>query len=149
YEKKYSTENGLQYELHCHDQYEINYILDGDVVFLMEGMEYRLPKNSVLLVAPHKFHGLYILSVHPYIRYQIQFYEYLIKYEDEKLLLLIYSKYNVMFCNADNLQIDHYMVAIDDCQILDRWILDIAIRSLLISILAQLNAISASAIYGE
>ncbi|MBO8463513.1 MAG: helix-turn-helix transcriptional regulator [Firmicutes bacterium] len=149
YEKKYSTENGLQYELHCHDQYEINYILDGDVVFLMEGMEYRPPKNSVLLVAPHKFHGLYTLSDRPYIRYQIHFYEDLLKDEEEKLLLLPFSKDNVMFCNADNFHLDHYMEAIDDCQILDSWILDIAIRSRLISILAQLNAISASAISGE
>ena len=149
YEKKYSTENGLQYELHCHDQYEINYILDGDVVFLMEGMEFRPPKNSVLLIAPNKFHGLYTLSDRPYIRYQIHFYPDLLNSDEEQLLLLPFSKDNVMFCNADRFHLDHYMEAIDDCQILDSWLLNIAIRSRLISILTQLNAISASAISGQ
>lgn len=148
YEKKYSTENGLQYELHCHDQYEINYILGGDVVFLMEGMEFRPQPNSVLLIAPHKFHGLYTFSERPYIRYQIHFYPDVLTEEEQQLLLLPFNKENVMFCNADRFHLDHYMEAIDDCQILDSLLLDIAIRSRLVSLLSQLNAISASAING-
>ena len=43
------------FDLHCHSMYEIVYFEDGDIVYLIEGKEYRPKPYSVLLIGPNVF----------------------------------------------------------------------------------------------
>lgn len=60
-------------DLHCHGIYEVIYLEDGDVMYLIEGKEYRPKPYSVLLIGPNVFHGVKIMSTMPYKRYVLHF----------------------------------------------------------------------------
>jgi hypothetical protein len=50
-----------QYGLHWHKFYEVFYFIAGDVSYLVEGKRYvPEPPHSLLLIAPHVFHGAII-----------------------------------------------------------------------------------------
>lgn len=80
-----------EFDLHCHGMYEIVYFEDGDVVYLIEGKEYRPKPYSVLLIAPNVFHGVKIKSGMPYKRYVLHFSEELIPEKIRKDLLSFYG----------------------------------------------------------
>ncbi len=79
------------FDLHCHSLYEIVYFEDGDVVYLIEGKEYRPKPYSVLLIGPNVFHGVKIKSTMPYKRYVLHFSEELVPEEIRKELLSFYG----------------------------------------------------------
>ncbi len=79
------------FDLHCHSLYEIIYLEDGDVVYLIEGKEYRPKPYSVLLIGPNVFHGVKIMSNMPYKRYVLHFSDEIIPAEVRKKLLSFYG----------------------------------------------------------
>ena len=79
------------FDLHCHSLYEIVYFEDGDVVYLIEGKEYRPKPYSVLLIGPNVFHGVKIKSTMPYKRYVLHFSPDIIPDEIRKELLSFYG----------------------------------------------------------
>ena len=62
-----------KYALHVHNYYEVYYFLEGDVSYLVEGREYTPSPGSILLLAPHVFHGVKVNSTKPYRRYTLHF----------------------------------------------------------------------------
>lgn len=79
------------FDLHCHSLYEIVYFEDGDVVYLIEGKEYRPKPYSVLLIGPNVFHGVKIVSSMPYKRYVLHFSDELVPEDIRKELLSFYG----------------------------------------------------------
>ncbi len=79
------------FDLHCHSLYEVVYFEDGDVVYLIEGKEYRPKPYSVLLIGPNVFHGVKIMSTMPYKRYVLHFSEEIVPEEIRKQLLSFYG----------------------------------------------------------
>ncbi len=61
------------YDLHCHNTYEIYCFLEGDVDYLVEGHKYNPTPGSILLLAPNVFHGVKINQETPYRRYTLHF----------------------------------------------------------------------------
>lgn len=148
YEKEYTDVREIKYDLHCHERYEIYYILHGDVKFLVEGYEYRPEPYSVLLIAPHRFHGLQVISDKPYVRCRIHFSPKLLTRQEQELLLGSFNGENIMFSNIKEYELERYMDSIEECQKFTQPLQDIAIRARLLSLLVQLFAISHSAVGG-
>ena len=149
YEKKYSDTEEMKYNLHCHEQYEIYYILHGDVKFTVEGFEYEPEAYSLLLIAPHCFHRLQVMSNKPYIRCHIHFSPTLLTSQEQELLLAAFRGENNMYCNVKDYELERYMDAIEECHEFSQPLQDIAIRARLLSLLVQLFAISNSAVRGH
>ena len=149
YEKEYTDVREVKYDLHCHDRYEIYYILHGEVKFLVEGYEYRPKPYSVLLIAPHRFHGLQVISDEPYVRCRIHFSKKLLNRQERELLLAAFNSENIMFGDVKEYELERYMDSIEECQNFEQPLQDIAIRARLLSLLVQLFAISSSAVGGQ
>ncbi len=79
-----------RYDLHCHNFYEIYYFLEGDADYLVEGQQYHLSPHSLLLLAPHTFHGVRINSRKPYRRYALHFHPDILSMEHRRMLLSVF-----------------------------------------------------------
>lgn len=76
--------------LHCHNHYEIFYILEGEVSYLAEGNCYQPTPGSLMVFPPHAFHGVKVLSRRPYQRYTLFFYDSVLPVELKSFLLSIF-----------------------------------------------------------
>lgn len=58
---------------HCHDGYEILYVLRGEGRYVVEGDEYVMGEGSLMLIRPMKYHFVKIESGVMYERYVLHF----------------------------------------------------------------------------
>lgn len=68
-----TNEKTDSYQVHYHPFYEIFYFAGGDADYLVEGKEYHLTPNSLILLSPHTFHGVRVNSEADYTRCAIHF----------------------------------------------------------------------------
>ncbi len=60
---------GDSFFLHCHEDYELFFFYEGNADYMVEGNQYHLTPNSVLLLSHHVFHGVRVNHVDiPYKR---------------------------------------------------------------------------------
>ena len=64
---------GMYAALHCHNYFELIYLVSGDIVHVVEGRKYRLRPGDLVLVKPSTYHYLQILSGETYERYKVHF----------------------------------------------------------------------------
>lgn len=64
-----------KFERHCHNGFELIYVVRGDGKYIVEGTEYPLCPNTVLLLRPYEYHYVCPASDCPYERYVIHFSE--------------------------------------------------------------------------
>ncbi len=60
---------------HCHDTYEVLYVLDGEGRFMVEGTSFNVKPGTLLLIKPFEYHSLKMNESSPYERYVIHFSE--------------------------------------------------------------------------
>lgn len=48
----------ILWESHCHAQYEMIAVADGDITVMLEGQKYRLQKNQIIIVPPLFYHSV-------------------------------------------------------------------------------------------
>ena len=70
-----SDEADMEYKMHCHNSYEIYYMITGNVEYLLEGRSYCPRPGSLLVIAPGCFHGLRVLDGNEYDRIRVHFTE--------------------------------------------------------------------------
>lgn len=71
---------------HCHDTYEILYVLDGVGRFLIEGTSFDVKPGTLVVIRPFEYHSMQLEGNSSYERYVIHFSEdYLV--DDAKRLL--------------------------------------------------------------
>ncbi len=58
---------------HCHDSYEILYVLEGNGKYVIEGVEYPICPGTVLFAPPFSYHSVKIAEDLLYERYVLQF----------------------------------------------------------------------------
>ncbi len=58
---------------HCHDEYEILYVVDGKGIYVIEGAEYSVKPGTVLFAPPYSYHSIKLDPDAPYERYVLQF----------------------------------------------------------------------------
>ena len=61
------------FSMHIHEMCEIYFFISGDVKYLVEGSEYMLEENSLLILRPAEAHNPKILSQKKYERFAINF----------------------------------------------------------------------------
>ena len=62
------------YCLHSHAMYEIVYCVDGDVIYMADGMRYVVEPGGLLILSPAVPHKLFICSSKPYERHVLYVY---------------------------------------------------------------------------
>ena len=60
-------------EKHCHDTYEILYVLDGMGRFVVEGTSFDIKPGTLVLIRPFEYHCMQLASDTLYERYVIHF----------------------------------------------------------------------------
>lgn len=60
-------------ERHCHVEYEILYVLEGNGKYVIEGEEYPIKPRTVLFAPPFSYHSVKLLPDVPYERFVLQF----------------------------------------------------------------------------
>ena len=68
-----TAEPGILGEVHCHNMFELIYVVSGDVSHVIEGRVYHLQRGDLVLIQPAKYHFLQIDSTAVYERYNILF----------------------------------------------------------------------------
>ena len=63
------------FQRHCHDMYELIYVVHGAGRYIVEGTEYAMTGGTLLLLHPHAFHYVEVESDRLYDRYVIHFKE--------------------------------------------------------------------------
>lgn len=64
---------GILAQLHCHNRYEILYIVGGNMAHVVEDRKYLVKDGDLVLVRPSTYHHLERMSKEPYVRYNILF----------------------------------------------------------------------------
>ncbi len=59
---------------HCHDGYEILYVIDGNGKYVIEGAEYPIRPRTILFAPPFSYHSLKLDVGTQYERYVLQFF---------------------------------------------------------------------------
>ena len=73
-------------ESHCHDLYEILYVISGTGKYIVEGAEYTVAPRTLMLIRPFAYHHLSLDPSVVYERYVIHFHKSAISPEAIKLL---------------------------------------------------------------
>ena len=63
---------------HCHDSYELLFVTEGEGRFVVEGKEYVLSANSLMITKPLEYH---CVIINPDVRYE----RYIIRFTDDDL----------------------------------------------------------------
>ena len=66
---------GFLTESHCHDFHEIHYVSSGEGRYIVEGAEYEMHGDSLIITKPFKYHCVEVGPATPYERYVISFYK--------------------------------------------------------------------------
>jgi len=131
-----------QYALHCHNFYEVFYFIGGEVSYLVEGRKYVPEPHSILLIAPHVFHGVKIESDIPYERISLHFVPSFLPPEHQSVLL---SPFHVANCSSgiyytdnSNTIIYPYFKQLMDARFADEAIRELTLRVRLEALLSQI-----------
>ena len=58
---------------HCHDVYEVLYVIDGAGKFLVEGTAFDIKPGTLMVIRPFEYHSMQMEPEHSYERYVLQF----------------------------------------------------------------------------
>jgi len=137
------------YALHCHNFYEIFYFVAGDVSYLVEGKPYTPRPGSILLIAPHVFHGVRIDSDRLYARFALHFDSRMVTAADRALLLSPFhledGPSDIYYPHAAEHEMQSYFLQLMACRDMSGDMRELSLRIRLEALLSQLLAMSRSA----
>ena len=58
-DRNISKPTNVQFQLHCHDQYEIFLFLEGDAKYIVEEKSYTLEPGDIIIIRKHEMHRIY------------------------------------------------------------------------------------------
>lgn len=142
-----SKEPSDGYTLHCHNFYEVYYFLEGNVDYLVEGYKYKPVPDSLLLLAPHVFHGARINDSGPYQRSSLHFHADILAPERRGFLLSAFSvpdclsHEEIYFTQVERFHLSAYFSALKECAFQGEeyreWALPICVEALLARIVSM------------
>lgn len=135
-----SDEADMNYTMHCHNSYEIYYLITGNVEYFLEGSEFCPRPGSLIIIAPDCFHGLKALDGQVYHRIRLHFSEELLGREERARLLEPFRGGYRRF--EEQFGLEWYFRAVEQCREYKRELQDIAIRASVTALLARISAIS-------
>lgn len=134
-----SDEADMEYKMHCHDSYEIYYMITGNVEYLLEGRSYIPRPGSLIVIPPGCFHGLKVLDGEEYHRIRVHFVRELLGEPEQEMLLKPFAP--GWCCYEEQFQMEWYFHALEECGSYGKDLQDIAISARLLSILTKIFAI--------
>ena len=134
-----SDEADMEYKMHCHDSYEIYYMITGNVEYLLEGRPYIPRPGSLIVIPPGCFHGLKVLDGEEYHRIRVHFVKELLGERERELLLGPFAR--GWCCYEEQFQMEWYFHALEECGSYGKDLQDIAIRTRVLSLLTKIFAI--------
>jgi AraC-like DNA-binding protein len=123
---------------HCHAEYEILYIIQGDVEVQVEGCSYMPTPESLLLIPPHNMHGFIVKSGRLYKRVTIHFFPEILEPEEQNLLLELFQMPCLYFPDLDGTQINSLIDGFKNCKNIEPPLQKIMFKHQLISLLADI-----------
>ena len=85
-----SDEADMEYKMHCHNSYEIYYMVKGNVEYFLEGTSYVPKPGSLLIIPPNCVRGLRVLDGSEYHRIRLHFVPELLTEKEKKVVTLYY-----------------------------------------------------------
>lgn len=134
-----SDEADMEYKMHCHDRYEIYYMISGNVEYLLEGRSYTPRPGSLIIIPPGCFHGLKVLDGSEYNRIRLHFAGSVMGEDEQDLLLRPFEP--GWRCYEEQYQLEWYFHSLEECVDYGRDLQDIAIRARVLSLLVKIFAI--------
>lgn len=134
-----SDEADMDYRMHCHNSYEIYYIITGNVEYLLEGRDCRPRPGTLIIIAPDCFHGLKVLDGQVYHCIRLHFTKEVLD-ERERLLLEPFRGGWRRF--DEQFGLEWYFRAVEQCREYGKELQDIAIRASITALLSRIFAIS-------
>ena len=119
-----SMERHGDFQAHFHNIYEIYYFIEGDADYIVEGKQYPLVPNSLLLLAPHAVHGVKINNPTRYKRFTIHFNADLISIDRRSFLLSAFPdnassrNHSVFYQDVGHFNLYPFFKALTDCNTL-------------------------------
>ena len=149
-----SIEPHSDFQFHFHNIYEIYYFIDGDADYIVEGKQYPLVPNSILLLAPNAVHGVRINNPTRYKRFTIHFNADLISIDRRTYLLSAFpdstdSQYHsVYYQDVGNFNLYPFFKALTDCnklpQSIAKKLMPVYIEALLAQLVVMCNTLNKS-----
>ena len=136
YARTRSDEADMEYKMHCHDSYEIYYMITGNVEYLLEGRPYIPRPGSLIVIPPGCFHGLKVLDGEEYHRIRVHFVKELLGERERELLLGPFAR--GWCCYEEQFQMEWYFHALEECGSYGKDLQDIAISARMLSILTKI-----------
>ena len=134
-----SDEGDMEYKMHCHDVYEVYYMISGNAEYLLEGRTYTPRPGSLIIIPPGCFHGLRVLDSDEYNRIRLHFAAELLQEEEQALLLEPFG--TGWCCYEEQFQLEWYFHSLEECGNYGKDLQDIAIRTRVLSLLTKIFAI--------
>jgi hypothetical protein len=135
----YNMTNGTGRFFHCHAEYEIIYIIQGNVEVRIEGSSYKPAPESLLLIPPHNVHGFIVNSARLlYKRATIHFFPEILGQEERNLLLYLFHAPHLYFPDIDGIRINFLVDELKNCKKMETSLQKIKFKHLLISLLADI-----------
>jgi AraC-like DNA-binding protein len=124
--------------LHCHAEYEIYYITQGDVDFRVEGRLYKPSPESILLIPPNYAHGDATGTTKLYHHISVHFLPELIDDAERDFLLSLYTAPNQYYPDLSTIRIDALVQSIMDCKAMESPFLGIALKYRIVTLLTHI-----------
>ena len=67
------VDHPISWESHCHAKYEMIAVAEGDITVMLEGQNYRLKKNQIIIIPPLFYHSVTINEEENYRRITVLF----------------------------------------------------------------------------
>jgi AraC-like DNA-binding protein len=127
--------------LHCHAEYEIYYIIQGDIEFRSEGRLYKPGPESILLIPPNYMHGDTTRTKKLYHHISVHFLPELLDDAGRDFLLSLYTASNQYYPDLSAIRIDALFQSIMDCKSMEPPFLEIALKYRIITLLTHIYQI--------
>lgn len=131
-----SDEADMEYRMHCHDVYEVYYMISGNVEYLLEGRTYTPRPGSLIIIPPGCFHGLRVLDSDEYNRIRLHVAPELLEENEQALLLKPFG--TGWCCYEEQFQLEWYFHSLEECGGYGKDLQDIAIRTRVLSLLTKI-----------
>ena len=139
-----SDEEGFEgRKSHCHKEFEIYYMIDGEVEIILEGKKFFIVADSLLLIPSNCFHQWEYPPGRIHRRISVHF---LPEFLDKTERNLFLDKFNepVHFLNGSFHKLNFFIQTIAECELFDESMQKAAAKLRLASLLAQIQFLRSS-----
>ncbi len=138
--KSSTLESNGDYQLHCHDKYEIYYFISGDASYMVEGKIYSPKPHSIILLKPGIIHGVKTNCDKIYDRFAFHFSKNFILAEHQKTLLAPFHQDGIYFENVHLSDVFDRVIGAGNIQ--EEHLRDFAFKCRIESLLTELFSLS-------